>query len=146
MNPWESKAVFSRPGRYSLTLAPLYFCRTSCQGLQKWLSWYGWAEIWNLSRKNLDIMKSAVFLVEEWKQPTNNSEPQYWFCSSICSALKLLWSVGSLSYIYKLSLNTGFYIVCILTLFKCILICSVLCANHSQRNPFSAMANEVPEW
>lgn len=144
MNPWESKAVFSR---YSLTLAPLYFCRRCCQGLQKWLSMCGWAEIWNVSRKkNLDIMKSTVFLAEEWKQPTRNPESQYWFCSYICSALKLLWSVGSLSYIYKFSLNTGFYIVCILTLFKCILVCSVLCSNHNQRNPFSAMANEVPAW
>lgn len=147
MNPQESKAVFSRPDRCSLTLAPLYFWGRGCQGVQKWLSWYGWAEVWNLSRKkNLDIMKSAVFLAEEWKQPTNNPESQYWFCSYMCSALKLLWSAGSLSYIYRLSLDTGFYKVCILTLSKCILLCSVLCANHSQRNPFSAMANEVPEW
>lgn len=147
MNTWESKEVFSRPGRYSLIQAPHCFCRRGCQGLQKWLSWYGWAETWNLSgKKDLDIMKSTVFFAEEWKQPTNIPRSQYWFSSYICSALKLLWSVGSLSYIYKSSLNTGFYIVCILTLFKCILICSVLCANHSQRNPFSGMANEVPEW
>lgn len=77
-------------------------------------------------------MKSTLFLAEEWKQPANNPMSQYWFSSYIFRALKLLWSVGSLSYIYRLSLNAGFYIVCILTVFKCISIHSVLCANHKE--------------